>query len=242
MKTIGITSGFDFDANYYFKGYPRMMLNEDYSRSVIASGAIPFIIPVHDNYDVVYQQVSRVDGILLSGGQDVHPRLYQQQPNQKLGAVSRDRDTFEYLVIKAALALNKPIFGICRGSQVLNVYFGGTLFQDNGIKGEVFQHVQDGNPTLTMHTVIIEEDSFVFNALNKKELEVNSFHHQSIDQIAPTMKVVARALDGIVEAIQHKELPIFAVQWHPEMLSRDNEEARKLFEYFINSVKGCSHE
>lgn len=242
MKTIGITSGFDFDANYYFKGYPRMMLNEDYSRSVIASGAIPFIIPVHDNYDVVYQQVSRVDGILLSGGQDVHPRLYQQQPNQKLGAVSRERDTFEYLVIKAALALNKPIFGICRGSQVLNVYFGGTLFQDNGIKGEVFQHVQDGNPTLTMHTVIIEEDSFVFNALNKKELEVNSFHHQSIDQIAPTMKVVARALDGIVEAIQHKELPIFAVQWHPEMLSRDNEEARKLFEYFINSVKGCSHE
>lgn len=242
MKTIGITSGFDFDANYYFKGYPRMMLNEDYSRSVIASGAIPFIIPIHDNYDVVYQQVSRVDGILLSGGQDVHPRLYQQQPNQKLGAVSRERDTFEYLVIKAALALNKPIFGICRGSQVLNVYFGGTLFQDNGIKGEVFQHVQDGNPTLTMHTVIIEEDSFVFNALNKKELEVNSFHHQSIDQIAPTMKVVARALDGIVEAIQHKELPIFAVQWHPEMLSRENEEARKLFEYFINSVKGCSHE
>ncbi len=241
-KVIGITSGFELDANYYFKGYPRMMLNEDYSRSILQAGGVPIVLPVHNDYDVVFQQVSLVDGILLSGGQDIQPLLYQQQPHAKLGLVCPQRDVFEYHVIKAALEQNKPIFGICRGLQILNVYFGGTLLQDNAIKGDVQQHVQAGNPDLTMHSVKVAKGSFIELALKKETIDVNTFHHQSIDKIADELAIVALSPDGIVEAIQHKSKQIYAVQWHPEMLSRQNEDAQKIFDYFIKVVKGDSHE
>ena len=237
---IGISSGFIFDENYSFSGYPRLATNEDYSRSVQEAGATPILLPITKDYAVAKAQVQLIDALLLSGGQDVMPHAYGEEPLTVSGVNSIERDIYEVLLIQAALELDKPIMGICRGSQILNVYFGGTLYQDNSLKeGANIKHVQEANPSLATHTITIDETSFLFEAVGEKTLLVNSFHHQSIKDIAPNLKAVAYAQDGIVEAIEATDPKtfIFAVQWHPEMLSKNNVAAQKIFSHFIQKVE-----
>lgn len=236
---VGISSGFEFDQNYLFKGYPRMMLNMDYARSVQQAGGIPITLPLSADYNVVLEQVRIVDGILLSGGQDVNPLLYNEQPNVLMGNTCPERDTFEMLVIKAAVELNKPIFGICRGSQIINTYFGGTLYQDNSMKDDSkIRHANASNPQLPIHHVSVEPGSFLANAVKKAEIITNSFHHQSIKEVASGFEAVAYAPDGIVEAIEYKGADkwICAVQWHPEMMSGQDVDSQNIFKYFIENV------
>lgn len=239
LPIIGISSGFEFDQNYLFKGYPRLMLNRDYPRSVEQAGGIPLVLPLSENYDVVREQVRRVDAVLLSGGQDVNPLYYGQEPHEKLANISPERDAFEVLVLKAAVELGKPVMGICRGSQIMNAYFGGTLFQDNSMKeGAYIKHAQAANPQEPIHHVDVEADSFLAKAVGKTSFLINSFHHQSIDKVAPGFKAIAQARDGVVEGIESTgDHFMFAVQWHPEMMSRENTESQAIFSAFIDRVK-----
>ena len=132
----------------------------------------------------------------------------------------------------------KPILGICRGEQVLNVYFGGTLYQDLSYKkGEKLKHNQKSRPHLETHTVQIEKHSKLFQIFEKEYVLVNSFHHMAIKDVAEGFKVVATTRDGVVEAIEMEGEDVIGVQWHPEMLSKTNPLMSKLFNYFVSISK-----
>ena len=124
---IGISGSLIIDSSGSFAGYKRSYVNNDYILSVIKNGGIPFIIPFNENEEVVKAQIEMVDGLLLSGGQDVAPKNYGEEPTPKLGDIFPERDDFEYGLLKAALEAKKPILGICRGSQIIHKYFNGSL-------------------------------------------------------------------------------------------------------------------
>ena len=176
--------------------------------------------------------------MILSGGHDVSPYNYGQEPNPKLGETFPERDTYDMLLLEESKKRNIPILGICRGSQIINVAAGGTLYQDLSlIPGNVLKHNQVSKPTLKTHKIQIEENSIISEIFGKETM-VNSFHHQALDKVADDFKVVARASDGIVEAIQHKTYKfLVGVQWHPEMLAVECDEARELFKRLIEEAK-----
>ena len=129
----------------------------------------------------------------------------------------------------------KPILGICRGEQILNVYFGGTLYQDLSLKKDSnIRHNQKVKPNLETHTVEINKESLLYEILKKDNILVNSFHHMAIKDVAVGMKITALSKDGVIEGIEMREKNILAIQWHPEMLSRTNGLMQRLFNYFIS--------
>ena len=176
--------------------------------------------------------------MILSGGHDVSPYNYGQEPSPLLGETFPERDAYEMLLLEESKKRNLPILGICRGSQIINVAAGGTLYQDLSlIPGNVLKHNQVSKPTLKTHKIHIEENS-VISEIFGKETMVNSFHHQALDKVADDFKVVARASDGVVEAIQHKTYKfLVGVQWHPEMLAVECDEARELFKKLVEEAK-----
>ena len=222
---IGISSSVIVDDSGSFAGYKRAYVNKDYVDAVVRAGGVPLIVQV-------------IDALILSGGHDVSPYNYGQEPNPKLGETFPERDTYDMLLLEESKKRNIPILGICRGSQIINVAAGGTLYQDLSlIPGNVLKHNQVSKPTLKTHKIQIEENS-VISSIFGKETMVNSFHHQAIDKLGADLKVVARASDGVVEAIEHKTYKfLVAVQWHPEMLAVECDEARKLFNRLIEEAK-----
>lgn len=209
---IGITSSFSPEND-------SQTLPSAYVRSIETAGGIPFIIPAGISPDLIGSILNRVDGILLSGGVDIDPMLFGESPHQKLGAVSPERDSIEIPLTKEALARGVPILAICRGVQVLNVAAGGTLIQDipSQVPGAI-KHRQEAPRWLGTHDINIEPGSKVACLLGTTQVRVNSYHHQSVKDVAPGFKVTARAPDGIIEAIETTNQDRFAVgvQWHPE--------------------------
>ena len=180
-----------------------------------------------------------LDGLVLSGGRDVDPNFYGEEPLEKLEAIFPERDIHEMALIKAAIDLKKPIFAICRGMQILNVTCGGTLYQDiSYAPGEHIKHYQIGSPYQATHSIKIDKHSTLFRMADKLEIErVNSFHHQALKQVAKGLKVVATAPDGIIEAVEREneeELFVIGVQFHPEMMYDKSTFARGIFKKFIN--------
>ncbi len=216
------------DKHFYF-------INEAYTKSVINAGGIPFAIPFDVEKDVS-QIVDMIDGLLLSGGGDVHPHTFGEEPHQKLGQVSSARDRVELALVEEVIKRKKPIFAICRGHQVLNVALGGSLFQDIYAQNlNVYLHSQQAARYEKSHFIKVAEDSLIYHILGKERLQVNSFHHQAIKLLAPSVVSVAKASDGIIEAIEMKDYPFcLSVQWHPEeMAVYGDEDSRKLFSAFI---------
>ena len=172
------------------------------------------------------------DALVLAGGDDIDPTLYGEE-NQGSQGIDRVRDDADLLLCESFIKQGKPILGICRGHQVLNVYFGGTLYQH--IEG----HRVDGEDML--HDTVTEEGSLMSRLFGKNPI-VNSIHHQSVDLLGEGLLVTQRSNDGTVEAFEHKILPIIGVQWHPERLCLSNKrdgaaDSIKLFEYFASQLK-----
>ena len=213
-------------------------MNKDYVDAVIKAGGVPLIIPFNTDKEVIISQAQVIDGLIISGGHDVSPYNYGQEPSPLLGETFPERDAYEMLLLEEAKKRNLPILGICRGFQIINVAGGGTLYQDLSlIPGNVLKHNQVSKPTLKTHKIQIEENSIISEIFGKETM-VNSFHHQALDKVADDFKVVARASDGIVEAIQHKTYKfLVGVQWHPEMLAVECDEARELFKRLIEEAK-----
>lgn len=231
---IGVSGNIMIDEKGAFPGYKRSYVNNDYITSVIKAGGTPFIIPVNNDKESIKEQVKHVDGIILSGGQDPNPLLYREEPHQKLGEISIERDMYDLELIKIALELKKPLFGICRGHQVLNIYFGGSLYQDLSlVEGCYIKHNQERHPSIATHTVLIKEDSFLDKILGKEYI-VNSFHHLVTKEIGKGFEVVATSKDGVCEAMIMNDPFIISTQWHPEMMTSNDEKMNKLFQYFIN--------
>ena len=214
---------------------PKILLSgkgksEPYTEAVELAGGIADF-----QYCPVYRE--EYDGLLLCGGADIEPDRYGQPVNGSV-AMDADRDEAEWRLIDAFLQAGKPIFGICRGCQVLNVYFGGTLHQDIETKA---RHRLDPNLPYLVHRVVVDDP--LMESLYGREFVVNSCHHQAVDRLGNDLRQTAFCPeDGVVEAFTHEKLPVFAVQWHPEKLSgnwlrADAVNGIGLFDYFIGLCK-----
>jgi putative glutamine amidotransferase len=209
--------------------------------SIQRAGGVPIAIPVIDDEGYIDSIINIVDGLLLTGGSDLSPHLYGQPFKKGLGKINLIRDQFEMKLIDKAIRKQKPILGICRGLQLLNIYFGGTLVQDIDRYYQTdIDHAGSGykSPKSSIaHKVKLMEDSIFYRCFGKDELEVNSIHHQIIDILGDGLEIAAISEDGIIEGIVHKNYPfIAAVQWHPEMMFEVHSEQLKIFEMFVKHI------
>ncbi|MBC6315990.1 gamma-glutamyl-gamma-aminobutyrate hydrolase family protein [Listeria grandensis] len=209
----------------------------DYVSVIAKSGAAPFVIPVTDT-GLVTTFVNQMDGLILSGGQDVSPALYGALPQAKLGVTSIARDIFELALLKETLAQKKPILAICRGAQLLNIAFGGTLHQDTSyIRNANLEHMQRDQATRATHSIQIEKNSQLYSILGSTA-QVNSFHHQAVDILGAGLKITATAPDGVVEAIEKPGVPfVIGVQWHPELIAENDIGMQRMFQEFVKSAE-----
>lgn len=224
-------------------GNERIMLDHDaheisyipknFINGVQAAGGLPLILPIGEPA-IAKDYIQQIDKLILVGGHDVTPKNYGHHPHQRLGETNPARDAFELALITAATEQGKPILGVCRGMQLLNVAFGGTLIQDLSLRETTtFKHVQLPTPfSVPTHFVHLQED-FAFRSFLPETYEVNSFHHQVVDRLGDDFFVAAKAEDGVVEAIQSKSRPIIGVQWHPELTRETIPSEQQIFTYFV---------
>jgi putative glutamine amidotransferase len=206
-----------------------------YFRALIACGAQPEELQMLTAADARRANAKDYDGILFAGGEDVDPALYEERTKYENVQVDRARDDFEFALLDQALERRLPILGICRGIQMINVKFGGTLYQD--IRGDTpieRQHRQPGSRSDVTHTVTLTEPESQLAGAMPGSCRVNSLHHQAIKRLGRGLKVTAHSEDGLVEAVESADdYPfLMAVQWHPEEIV-DYPEQRRIFEQFI---------
>ena len=210
---IGLTSNMNFDGKHE--------IDSEYMVAIVQAGGLPFIIPAGVKQEAE-QAASLLDGLVLTGGKDIDPQCYGEEPHPKLGDVSPARDRMEIALVRQMRAADKPILGICRGIQLLNVAFGGDLFQDmeSEIEHPVVQHSQKAPRSHPSHTVKLEKGSALEKIVGEPFLRVNSFHHQAVKRVAASLRISAFSNDGMVEAIEGREGQfLLGVQWHPERLA-----------------------
>lgn len=210
-------------------------INTSFVEAILKNGGIPLIIPVTSDRSYIADMVERIDGLLIPGGQDVAPHLYGEEPCPQVTFARAQDDLFEMELIRQVRAAGKPILGICRGEQIINVTFGGTLYQDipTMVKSSI-NHVQSLKiRSEAMHFAEVMPDSHLAKLLGVTKVHINTYHHQSVKDVAEGFKVVATAKDGIIEAIESQDGSIIGVQWHPELMLEGAEEFKRLFEGFI---------
>lgn len=232
---IGIVGNILIEQGGMFPGYERSYVNNDYVISTIKAGGVPLILPVVNEEEIIKKQVEAVDGIIITGGYDVDPLLYNEEPTNKQGYTLRERDDFDIAIINYAIKLRKPILGICRGIQILNVAFGGTLYQDiSDIEGAYIKHNQSSKPDFPGHSVKIEKATKLSDIF-EGTIVTNSFHHQAVKDVAKGFIVTALAADGVIEGIEKEDEEfVVGVQWHPEMMAaRGNTEMLKIFKKLV---------
>ncbi|OEH84936.1 hypothetical protein BHU72_07020 [Desulfuribacillus stibiiarsenatis] len=233
MKPKIAITGTAMDTKY---GYGTF-LNRAYSEAVIKAGGIPVLLPLTFQ-DLCDEWLDSVDGLLLSGGEDVDPNRFGQHPIPKQGKITPDRDVLELSIIPKAIEKKIPIFAICRGIQVLNIACGGTLYQDinSQIPGTI-KHSQNAPRWFGTHYIDIADNSKLHKIVQTSSMKVNSYHHQSIHTLGDGLEIVAHSSDGVIEAVEGTEnLYILGVQWHPEgMWERDSLQ----FELFTAFIREC---
>jgi gamma-glutamyl-gamma-aminobutyrate hydrolase PuuD len=206
-------------------GGERTGVNAAYVRAVVAAGGIPIILSPLVGTRYVGRSLDGIDGLLLTGGEDVNPTLYDAAPSPLLGTVDRARDMFELAVFATARARAIPVLGVCRGIQLINVGLGGTLYQDLATeRPSPTIHDAAASRDVRMHGIRLESDSRAARALGTHALQVNSIHHQGIRDLAPALRATAWADDGLIEAVETgaaEEGWLLAVQWHPEEMHAD---------------------
>lgn len=213
----------------------------DYVAGVARAGGAPVILP--PIAEVAGELIRGIDGLLLSGGSDLDPRYYGEEPGSKLGVTIPERDAFEMAIVEHALRMGMPVFGICRGLQVLNVALGGTLYQDlaSQLHPDLIAHRQTTPKWQWTHAVAVEKGSEVAAIMGTDGLRVNSYHHQAIKALAGPLVAVAHSSDGVIEAVEARNLSerwLVGVQWHAEAM-RDTEspENRNLFAAHVEAAE-----
>jgi putative glutamine amidotransferase len=211
-----------------------------YMDGLAQAGGLPLMLPLTSDVDMLRRLAGLCAGFLFTGGQDVFPGLYGEEVLSCCGTVCTERDTMEKTLFSiAVLEQNKSAFGICRGIQIFNVLLGGTLYQDipAQFSESAVSHQQMPPYNEPAHTVTVSGDRPLRDLLGVDTLAVNSSHHQGIAKLAPGLLPMARAGDGLIEAVCMKDKPfVWAVQWHPEM-SLAEESSGKLFDTFVNACR-----
>lgn len=229
---IGITGNFN-DGN--------CCVADGYIRSVLQAGAIPLIIPPHDEAEALSNTLDRIDGLLLTGGGDINPLFLGEEPVRQLGSINHRRDKQELLIARMAADRQIPTLGICRGIQIMMAALGGKLYQDIHTQTgfPCIKHSQELDRSYPSHSVRLEKGSTICQIFDGVEqLNVNSFHHQAVKEVAPGFKVCGYAPDGIIEAVESTEYKsMIGVQWHPEcMILSGNESMLPLFRWLADEA------
>ncbi len=237
---IGITCSRNVGGAWglYSPGHFMDYTYEEYCDAILSCGGAPVIIPVSQDIDSFRTILGRLDGLLLSGGPDINPKFYGEQPLPELGEVDEGLDRMEFQAARLAFRKDLPILGICRGIQTLNVSQGGTLYQD--IPAQVqdsIGHSQKADKRVLTHSIQIEEKSLLHFIFRKKEVWVNGKHHQAVKDLAPGLTVSAWATDGVIEAVEHPlKRFVLGVQWHPEGTWKNDIYSKRLFKAFVRAA------
>jgi putative glutamine amidotransferase len=231
---IGITGGLIDNS----AGVPVCQLGQAYVTAVQRAGGIPLVIPVGTEESVLAILLSRLDGVLLSGGGDIDPLRFNGAPHPKVYGISPERDAMEIALVRMTLEMDKPLLAICRGIQVLNVALGGQLYTH--IQDQVQHSLKhDWFPKFPRdklaHTVSLKSESRLDQIYGADEIRVNSLHHQGISRLGEDLIATAFAPDGLVEGLEVKGASFaVGVQWHPECLP-DDPGSQSLFKAFIQA-------
>ena len=233
MKPIvGITAEVREDGNYF--------LPPVYGRAVTQAGGIPVLIPLVPEEDIE-ALCEQIDALFVTGGEDIDPSYYGENPHVHLGKICPSLDAMEYALVQKILELDKPYVGVCRGMHMLNVATGGSLYQSIHSQREepVMQHKQKAVRTHRSHPVKIEKYSRMFGMFKEEEFKVNSHHHQACKDVGGPLKVVAHALDGIIEGVESTEHSfVFGFQWHPEEFALEGDEpSKRFFKAYIDAAQ-----
>lgn len=220
---IGITCSLKRDDPACLDGRSFDYAKREYYGRIEAHGGIPVLLPNVEQEDTIMDFLSLVDGLLLTGGEDIDPSWYNEENRFPQSVIQPDRDRAEILLARKACQRGKPVLGICRGIQTMNVSFGGSLHQDVSFRPGTGTHKVDEPYAYLVHDVTIVKDSRLFRLAGREIVRVNSRHHQILNRVAPEFTVSATAPDGVVEAIESVDggRYLLGVQWHPEMTPDD---------------------
>ena len=237
IPIIGITAEVDDEKD--------IRLKNTYVHAVEASGGLPVVLPYTNDMKIIERYALMCDGFLFTGGDDIEPSRYGEETLDTCGTIQLFRDDFEFNMLSRALGASKPILAICRGCQVVNVAFGGTLYQD--IPSEKPSHVchkQSDFGSAPIHSVRLAEVSLLCDPsqacdpTGQETIQVNSLHHQAVKRLGDRLEIMAEAEDGIIEAFCLRgEQYLRAFQWHPERMFDTDPNSRLIFADFINACK-----
>jgi len=230
-KIIGVSPLYDSDRQSYWMvpGYMKMLES---------AGALPIMLPLSSDEEELKKYVGLCGGFLLTGGQDVSPEFYGARRGEKCGECCVERDRMDSLLLKEAVAEDKPVLGICRGIQLMNAAMGGGLYQDlpTEYKSGVEHHMSPPYDRAA-HYVKIVKDTLLYGVFGEEKIGVNSYHHQAVKKLSPAFKASAISEDGLVEGIYMPDRKfIVGVQWHPEFFYEKDIFSRKLVAAFVGSV------
>jgi len=225
------------------EGLPNsVVMNQRYYHAVASAGGAPVLVPLLDDLDTLRAIYERTDGVLIPGGVDVDPAAFGERPHERLGRTDPARDRVEIQLVKWAVEDGKPVLGLCRGLQVINVALGGTLYQDleteypNAIKHDYFPTYGYSRDHLA-HDVAVEAGSRMRHALVDSAVPGNSMHHQGIKALAGPLAASAIAPDGLIEAAESTDASyIVGVQWHPEVFELSEPSSGVLFTDFVQAA------
>ncbi|HLU83754.1 MAG TPA: gamma-glutamyl-gamma-aminobutyrate hydrolase family protein [Trueperaceae bacterium] len=225
---------------------PGSLIREDaftgrnYSEGVVEAGGLPLMTAALDP-ELAPAYVGLADGLLMVGGGDVDPAVFGQGPDRDLGHVDPVRDAWELALYRAYRAAGKPVLGVCRGVQLINVAEGGSLHQHLPSVEGTFQHSQHDMSGTPLHPVELVAGSRLAAGFGTTTIRTNSYHHQAIDRVGAGLKVVARAGDGVVEALEGESGAfLLAVQWHPEMAFKRHPEHHAPFRLFVEALRAAA--
>lgn len=231
-ESIGLKTGLGL------QGQEWQLLADDYVNAIERAGGVPVILPITENTHHVGVLLDRIDGVLFSGGTDIDPQYYGQLPQYGLGALDPDRDRYELNLVKKVLYETElPVLGICRGIQLLNVATGGTIYQDlqKGRSASFNHTVKDVPRYHGTHKAYIKKQSTLHAIFQKDAIDVNSFHHQAIDQLGDGFEMTMSSSDELAEGIEWTgNRFVIGVQYHPEMMISRYPEHLCLFDAFID--------
>lgn len=231
---IGLTGSFDTDSET-----PRHFLNESYFHAIRHFGGIPLLIPVLAEPEELNFLVNQCDGLLLTGGDDIDPKLFGEELLNDSVVIAAERDRGEYALLDLAVKRELPVLGICRGCQVMNVYRGGTLYQDIPTQApSEIAHRMAKPDHRTCHSCRIDRNTPLHTLTGKEAIGVNSHHHQAVKALALGLDCMGRSEDGIIEAVFDPSKPFFwGIQWHPERIWDIEESSAKIFEAFLEACR-----